>query len=149
MEAILAEYGHGKKDEPDKSFEERSQIFDMTLYDFSDPNGARPGKYGPSNGGWTTERSLKGLARRVLHAIMTNDEFTVVLGGHSAAAGHGNLFKQSYTMQMHKVLEPVLGLLGVPLTSRNMAQGGLGTLHSSMGMRDIYGKDIDFIIWDR
>lgn len=40
-------------------------------------------------GGWTTKRSFDGLVRRLLHAIMTNDTFTVVLAGHSAAAGHG------------------------------------------------------------
>ena len=29
-------------------------------------------------GGWTTQRSFDGLARRILHAIMTNDEFVYV-----------------------------------------------------------------------
>ena len=30
------------------------------------------------NGGWTTKRSFDGLVRRLLHAMMTNDTFTVV-----------------------------------------------------------------------
>jgi hypothetical protein len=35
------------------------------------------------------------MVRRVLHAVMTEDTFTV-MGGHSAAAAHGNHFQQSY-----------------------------------------------------
>jgi hypothetical protein len=64
------------------------------------------------------------------------------------SAGHGNLFKQSYMMQFHKVLEPVFSLLGVELRSHNFAQGGLGTLQHSLGFSSIYGDNIDFMIWD-
>lgn len=91
---------------------------------------------------------MQGLSRRLLHAIMTRDSFTFIMGGHSAAAGHGNHFKQSYTMQAHRVLEPVFSNLGVQLISRNLAQGGLGTIHSALGSADIYGDEIDFIMWD-
>jgi hypothetical protein len=65
MEAILSEYGLGKKDMPDKSFEERSVKF-------------KP----PMN-----EASFKGLKRRLMHAVMSQDRFTVAMAGHSAAAG--------------------------------------------------------------
>jgi hypothetical protein len=41
------------------------------------------------NGGWTTKRSFSGLVRRLLHAMTTQDTFTVVLGGHNAAQGEG------------------------------------------------------------
>jgi hypothetical protein len=51
-------------------------------------------------------------------------------------------------MQAHKVMEPVFNYLGVPLVSRNLAQGGLGTLQSSLGAADIYGDEIDFMVWD-
>jgi hypothetical protein len=51
-------------------------------------------------------------------------------------------------MQFHKVMEPVLSYLGVQLISRNLAQGGLGTIQSALGAADIYGDEIDFIIWD-
>jgi len=150
MEAILSEYGHGKNDESSMgmSFEERSAMFQMTIYDLKDEKGPKPGKDGGTNGGWTTDESFQGLVRRVLHALITNDSFTVILGGHSAAAGHGNHFKQSYIMQFHKIMEPVFDLLGVPLLSRNVAQGGLGTLQHSLGFRDMYGEDIDVLIWD-
>lgn len=51
-------------------------------------------------------------------------------------------------MQFHKVMEPVLSYLGVQLISRNLAQGGLGTIQSALGSADIYGDEIDFLLWD-
>jgi hypothetical protein len=93
-------------------------------------------------------RARDGLVRRVLHAIMTEDSFRVVMGGHSAAAGHGNHFRQSYTLQIQRVLEPVFARLGVTMTAHNMGMGGLGTLQNAMGMRDLYGDDIDVLIYD-
>ena len=100
------------------------------------------------NGGWTSPQSWKGLVLRLVQALSQQSEFTVVLAGHSAAAGHGNHFHQSYLMQFHKVMAPVLRQLGVTLTSRNQAQGGLGTVQSSLGFNSIYGSDIDLILWD-
>jgi len=77
--AILAEYGKSAND---------TEMFDLTYRD--DLNRRELGGKGPpDNGGWTTKRSMDGLARRLLHAIMTRDTFTFVMGGHSAAAGHG------------------------------------------------------------
>ena len=54
---------------------------------------------------------------------------------------HRNHFRQSYVMQMHKVLAPVMARLGVKLVTHNFSQGGLGTLQNSMGAGDLYGKD--------
>jgi len=51
----------------------------------------------------TSEKKFDGLIRRLLHAMMTNEEFRVSMGGHSAAAGHGNNFYQSYMHQFHHV----------------------------------------------
>lgn len=59
-----------------------------------------------------------------------------------------NYFKQSYTMQFHKVMEPVFARLGVTLHSHNMAQGGLGTIQNAMAMGSLYGNEIDFCMWD-
>jgi hypothetical protein len=157
MEAIFTEYGHGKP-LPPEGLGERLRMFHWEkLVDLSQqtspPAGfeRRSGKR--STGGWTTKRSWNGLVRRLLHACMTNDEFVVVLGGHSAAAGHGNHFRQSYMMQFHRIVSPVLARLGVKLVTRNMSQGGLGTLQASLGMQDIYGgggnhNGIDLLLWD-
>jgi hypothetical protein len=70
-----------------------------------------------------------------------------ILGGHSAAAGHGNNFQQQYTMQFANILEPVFQKLGVRLVARNMAMGGLGTTHFSLGSSTLYGEK-DFMMWD-
>jgi hypothetical protein len=78
MHAILAEYGKSPDD---------TVMFDLTYMDLKrrELRGEEP----PGNGGWTTKRSMQGLSRRLLHAIMTRDTFTFIMGGHLAAAGHG------------------------------------------------------------
>jgi len=91
--------------------------------------------------------AFNALVRKLLHAMITNDEFYFVLGGHSAAAGHGNDFFQQKTMQFHYIMEPIFHKLGIRLISKNMAQGGLGTLHFSAGQKELYGEK-DFLMWD-
>ena len=51
-----------------------------------------------SKAGWLYDDALQALARKLLRAMLTNAHFYVTLGGHSAAAGHGNNFFQSYMM---------------------------------------------------
>ena len=97
--------------------------------------------------GWMNPNAWEGLVRKLLHAMMTNDEFYVVLAGHSSAAGHGNNFVQTKAMAFHHLMEPVFDKLGVRLISRNMAQGGVGTMPSVFGGADIYGEK-DIIWWD-
>lgn len=145
LEAILSEYGHGKLDEPDKTFDERSYMFSWVMADLL--GGAKLPKMF-DNGGWTTERSFDGLARRILHAVMTEDQFTLVMTGHSSAAGHGNHLQQSYTMQFQKAMEPIFARLGVKCIARNMGMGGMGTIQNALAAGDIYGKDVDILLWD-
>ena len=59
-----------------------------------------------------------------------------------------NHFQQSYALQFQRVMEPVFARLGVKHYSRNTGMGGLGTIQSVMGAQDIYGKDVDILIWD-
>ncbi|CAJ1946558.1 unnamed protein product [Cylindrotheca closterium] len=106
------------------------------------------GQYGGSDGGWTTQNSWKGLKRRLLHAIMTEDSFVVAMAGHSAAAGHGNLFQQSYTLQIQWILEAVFSRMGVKHEARNFGMGGLGTSQNGLAAASIYGYDVDFLHWD-
>ena len=92
MEAIYTEYGWGKPLEPDQ-LGERMKMFHWDILDLKDESVGQPEKYSKrgdrGNGGWTTKRSTQGLVRRLLHAMITSDTFTVVLGGHSAAVGQG------------------------------------------------------------
>jgi hypothetical protein len=91
--------------------------------------------------------AFEGLIRKLLHSMMTNDEFYVVLAGHSAAAGHGNDFQQNRIITFHHLMEPVFDKLGMRLVSRNMGMGGVGTLQFSLAGGDLYGET-DFLEWD-
>lgn len=51
-------------------------------------------------------------------------------------------------MQFHRVMEPVLGRLGVKLITHNFGKGGRGTTQDSLGMGTLWGSDIDFCMWD-
>jgi len=150
MEAIFTEYGHGKPLPPEK-LTERMQMFHWEKIDLSkakNPPKEFTKRGSRDIGGWTTSRSFDGLVRRLLHAMMTQDTFTVVLAGHSAAKGEGNHFRQSYVMQFHRLMKPIFERLGVKLITRNMSQGGMGTLQNGMGSRHIYGDEIDLFLWD-
>lgn len=91
--------------------------------------------------------AFDGLVKKLLHALITNDEFYAVLGGHSAAAGHGNQFQQNKQITFHHLMEPVFDKLGVNLISRNMGQGGVGTLQFSIAGKHMYGE-ADIMEWD-
>jgi hypothetical protein len=150
MEAIFAEYGHGKPLPPEE-MANRMKMFHWEKMDLAKQDGPPSPfrKRGARDiGGWTTQRSFDGLVRRLLHAMMTQDTFTVVLAGHSAAQGQGNHFRQSYMMQFHRIMKPIFARLGVKLITRNMSQGGMGTVQNGMGAADIYGRDIDLFMWD-
>jgi hypothetical protein len=91
MEAIFTEYGKGRPLAPEK-LADRHKMFQWVMHDLSKnesppPDFSRSGKQ--DIGGWTTKRSFDGLVRRLLHAMITQDTFTVVLAGHSAAKGEG------------------------------------------------------------
>jgi hypothetical protein len=45
-------------------------------------------------------------------------------GGHSASAGHGNLFNQSYTAFMERDIKPIFAAIGIEFEGRNYAMGG-------------------------
>ena len=58
------------------------KMFHWSKENLSEENAQPPEKYrkrgNRGNGGWTTQRSFDGLVRRLLHAMMTQDTFTVV-----------------------------------------------------------------------
>mmetsp|Transcript_39931 Transcript_39931/g.96377 ORF Transcript_39931/g.96377 Transcript_39931/m.96377 type:complete len:658 (+) Transcript_39931:231-2204(+) len=149
--AILAEYGYNNEDDGSNDSNDMAtkKMFDLKVYDTTkDIKSKTLAKSNNDRGGWTTKTSWKGLKRRLLHAIMTEDSFIFAMGGHSAAAGHGNHFQQSYTIQVQWILEPIFARLGVKHSSRNFGQGGLGTTQNGLGATSIYGPDIDMLMWD-
>jgi len=98
--------------------------------------------------GFVTRKSFDGLVRRLLHAVMTRDTFSISVAGHSAAVGHGNSFFQNYAMQCHEVLKPVFSRLGVELKTRMIGQGGLGTMQHFLAGMDLMGPETDLLYWD-
>lgn len=147
-EAIYTEYGWGPRETLDHDgLKARMSMFHLSVIDLDDDSVSEPID-SIEKGGWVAKKSFKSLSKRILHAMMTSDTFTVVVGGDQYAAGHGNHFVQSYMMQFHKVLEPVLARVGVKLITRNCAQEGIGTLQHALGSGDLYGDEIDMIVWD-
>eukprot|EP00518_Triparma_eleuthera_P015769 CAMPEP_0197560036 /NCGR_PEP_ID=MMETSP1320-20131121/22387_1 /TAXON_ID=91990 /ORGANISM="Bolidomonas sp., Strain RCC2347" /LENGTH=805 /DNA_ID=CAMNT_0043121551 /DNA_START=357 /DNA_END=2774 /DNA_ORIENTATION=- len=136
LQAIVSEYGG------DASLFKTSKVsesdFASMPKDFPQPPGAQT---------VTTPSSFQALSRRILHAIVSESSFTVVMAGHSSAAGHGNNFRQSAIMQFEAAARPLFKLLGVDLVAKNMAMGSFGTVQSSLAGEGVYGK-ADVVVWD-
>ncbi|KAL7551794.1 hypothetical protein ACHAWF_014985, partial [Thalassiosira exigua] len=145
IEAVYGEYGvgipPGKNDTLTQAQKEgRKQFFPWIVKRV-------PQQPSPSNAhSWTTQQSIDGMARRLVHHITTGDTFKLVLGGHSAAAGHGAGFNQSYIIEAGHVLEPVFAHLGVEFRAYNLAQGGVGTFQQSLAGMDLRGKEVSAAI---
>ena len=77
MEAILTEYGYGS-DRDDRPLEERMALLGVS---------PQVGKARPGTGASVVGNSYQGLVRRILHAIVSQDTFTLAMAGHSSAAG--------------------------------------------------------------
>ena len=70
-------------------------------------------------------------------------------GGHSAAAGHGNLFDESYTAVLGRDARLVFEAIGIYFEDRNYAMGGTpSSSEVSMCWEQIFGSDVDFFSWD-
>ena len=145
QESIYAEYGWGRSSITDDQVAGRKTSFGVYLVPPNEPKGK--GIDAAKGIAWMYKDSFDHLVKKLLNAMMTNDHFFVILGGHSAAAGHGNNFHQSYMMQFQEVLEPVFDRLGMVLVSANRAQGGMGTVQASLAGETIFGEK-DFMVWD-
>lgn len=140
-EGLYAEYGHATKDfTTPEEIAERDELFKVHITETA------PGR-GVKGMSWISPKGFDALVKKLLHGMKTNDEFYYVMGGHSAAAGHGNNFQQQYTMQFANIMEPIFHKLGMRLIARNLAMGGLGTSHYAFGSSTLYGEK-DLIMWD-
>jgi len=76
-------------------------------------------------------------------------DYVWATGGHSSAAGHGNLFNESYTAVLGRDARMVFEAIGVYFDDRNYAMGGTSAgLEISMCWEQIFGSDVDFFSWD-
>ena len=99
--------------------------------------------------------SSKRLQRRILikiiEAQLTKKEvsYNWVIGGHSAAAGHGNLFNQTYGYVLEDSARPIFQALGITFYGKNYAMGGMKSApESALCMSSLYGPDLDILSWD-
>lgn len=90
------------------------------------------------------EEGSRGLAAKPSNGIY--NKLTWATGGHSASAGHGNFYRESYTASMDRALSPLFEGIGLGFEARNYAMGSLDSAEEvSLCMNQIFGRDIDFI----
>jgi hypothetical protein len=145
-EGIYAEYGHpttaGTTYLTGDALRNRDALFQVILDDFKVINGQAvdDATQKPKQGiAYLSRTAWEALVQKLLHSLITNDFFFVVMAGDGAAAGHGNNFMQSSIMQFHYLMEPVFDFFGMRLISRNMAMND-PTTFSALAGADIYGE---------
>jgi len=76
-------------------------------------------------------------------------KFVWATGGHSAAAGHGNLYNESYTAYMERSVMNVFQAVGIDFVGRNYAMGGMSSgPEIALCLESLFGIDVDLISWD-
>jgi hypothetical protein len=162
------------RDDPDQRSSRRSSMFHVAEVDLDvvasldELRSAAPSW--ENKGGWTTERSLDGLERRLMHAVMTRSElyngnFTVVFAGSWQSLGYGgNHAWQSAAGVFETLLKGLFQRLGLNLVVRaiglpppthlsaeertELDDGGKSTFVHALGWSSIYGSDVDMVVWD-
>ncbi|KAL3922048.1 MAG: hypothetical protein SGILL_002413 [Bacillariaceae sp.] len=87
-------------------------------------------------------------------ALVMNDgdlfeKYVWATGGHSASAGHGNLFNETYTAFLELDLVEVFGSVGIEFIGRNHAMGGTPSNGEiAMCFEQVFGSDVDIFSWD-
>jgi len=100
------------------------------------------------------ERLIRRYQMKILSSYFFNDKdddetFVWTTAGHSAAAGHGNLFNQTFTSIIEQTVKDVFDSTGIKFEARNYAMGGFGSFPElALCMESIYGSDVDMLSWD-
>ena len=104
--------------------------------------------------GCNCRSGTKELSRRNLNTEASGDnnhyaKMVWATGGHSSAAGHGNLFNESYTAFMEQAVSDVFGAIGINFEGRNYAMGGTSSgVEIALCSEAVFGTDPDVISWD-
>ncbi|KAL7493458.1 hypothetical protein ACHAWT_006660 [Skeletonema menzelii] len=103
-------------------------------------------------------RSMKRLTRRImikhLEAAMRKENspppvFTWMTAGDSSAAGHGNLYSQSYTAVLQRTVQAHFKAVGIQFEAKNYGMGNYNSAPElALCMNEIFGDDIDVLMWD-
>ena len=99
--------------------------------------------------------SWERVKRKMMIKILTakiegqNQPFVWSTGGHSAAAGHGNLLNESYTVILENAAKPVLESVGLDFVGRPYAMGSTSSgMEIASCMKEFFGDDTDLLSWD-
>lgn len=146
--AILLEYGKDPQNSDD--WKDFSVIFETTP-NFATANGLAIDRatQEPLRGvAFLNGIAWEGLVRKLLHALITQDDFFVVGLGGGPYTYRANNFDRTQVMQFNEIMEPVFDKLGMTLISRNMGMDASSTV-SALAGADIYGEaDIFWYISD-
>jgi hypothetical protein len=96
---------------------------------------------------WQRKLALKVLAASDKHK---NTTLVWATGGHSATAGHGNFYNESYTSYLEQALQPLFAsAVNVQFVGRNYAMGGTAAAPEiAWCAKEIFGTDLDVLVWD-
>mmetsp|Transcript_7821 Transcript_7821/g.16279 ORF Transcript_7821/g.16279 Transcript_7821/m.16279 type:complete len:629 (+) Transcript_7821:194-2080(+) len=102
------------------------------------------------------ERLVRRLTRKLAESLVLEKKettFTWVTTGHSSAAGHGNLFNQSYTHTMEQMVSQVFLAVGLTFAGKNYAMGSgmCSAPEQALCMESLYGPgtdNMDVLSWD-
>jgi hypothetical protein len=95
-------------------------------------------------------RVVRKVSIKILEYMRTGTPQPLVwaTGGHSASAGHGNFFNESYTSILNSnsaVFEDV----GLAFAARSYAMGGTSSgPEIATCAKEIFGLDVDMVAWD-
>lgn len=69
--------------------------------------------------------------------------------GNSIAAGHGNLYRESYTAVLTRAVTPVLDAASLAFVSRSYGLSGAQSApECAFCTHALYGNDLDILVWD-
>lgn len=96
------------------------------------------------------------LKRRIMTKILeklvdptAEVNFVWATAGDSSAAGHGNMFNQSYTAVLEQTVKPAFKALGINFVGRNYAMSWYQSAPElALCLEAVYGTDVDALNWD-
>lgn len=129
--------------------ERYGEYYKPIFFDGDTPRGRFVFEAGDGTSTLSQDRFRRKLKLKVLQYLTTGvAHFVWATGGHSATAGHGNFYEQSYTAYLEEAAQPVFEAMGMNFTGRNYAMGGTAAgPESAFCSKEIYGEDIDALVW--
>jgi len=98
------------------------------------------------------DRLKRQLMIKILNKLLFPSKevkFTWATAGDSIAAGHGNMFNQSYTAMLEDTVADAFAALGIQFVARNYGMAMYSSAPElALCMEAVYGNDLDVLVWD-